>query len=95
MCGISMGSLIPIFFSWAMEIIDDDAIASMLSLMSGFSSIVAAITTIIVGSIIEMTNLDFSIYIGIGLAVICIYIFSKNYSIINTLELENREEKLK
>ena len=79
--GISIGTVMPVFYSWSLEKISGNYTASLLSFMNAISSVVASITTIIAGFVIENTGINTSMYLGAFLAItsiiILIYIYSK------------------
>ena len=70
--GISIGGLIPIFFSWSLDVLSEDNIATNLSIMSGISTAIAAVTTLLVGFSVDSFGLNSAIAIGIFLCITCI-----------------------
>lgn len=86
--GIGFGSLVPVFFSWAAEIVPDDQCASVLSLMSLVSSLVAVVTNMGVGALIEQYSLDTGAYIGVGTALLSGLLLITSKRMISAAELE-------
>jgi MFS family permease len=68
--GIGFGSIIPLFFSWAARIVNDDQCASLLSLINGISSLASVITTIIVGRIIQYYGISAGAVLGLLLGIL-------------------------
>ena len=69
--GVSMGGLIPIFFSWSLDVLAEDNIATNLSIMSGIATFIAALTTLLVGFAVDLLGLNSAIVIGIFLCMSC------------------------
>ena len=67
--GLGYGAIIPLFFGWAGNTISVHNAASMLSLMNCVASLIAVITTIIIGVIIKNSGLNTSLIIGLLLSV--------------------------
>lgn len=70
--GIGFGSIVPIFFSWAAEIVPDDQCASILSLMSGISSLASVITTVAMGVVIQHYEVYTGAIVGLLLGIVSV-----------------------
>lgn len=67
--GFGFGSVFPIFFAWATDIMPSDLRASILSLMTAFATAVAVVVTATTGKVIEIWGLEPAAYLGLGLAL--------------------------
>lgn len=67
--GLGYGSIIPLFFAWATEITPGDLQASMLSLMNAIASLVAVITTVVIGKVIENWGREIAVHFGFSLGL--------------------------
>lgn len=65
--GIGFGSVVPLFFSWAAEVIPPNLRASMLSLMNAVASLTAVLVTLAIGKVIAVWGLATAAQIGLGL----------------------------
>lgn len=67
--GLGFGSVIPLFFDWSLDIMPRDLRASTLSLLNAQATLVAVITTALLGKVIELWGLGVAPPIGLGLAM--------------------------
>lgn len=67
--GLGWGSVFPLFFDWATDIIPSDLRASILSLMTAFATAVAVLATATTGKVIDIWGLEIAVYLGLGLAL--------------------------
>ncbi|MCL2360605.1 MAG: MFS transporter [Defluviitaleaceae bacterium] len=72
MYGISMGPLMPIFYSWALDSISNDYTSTLISFMTAVATVAAAVATIVIGYLINNMGLTYAIYSGIVLGAISI-----------------------
>lgn len=68
--GLGYGSVVPLFFAWATEIVPSDLQASVLSLINAIASLMAVLTTAAVGKMIEVWGLAVAPWIGLSLGVV-------------------------
>ncbi len=68
--GLSSSIIMPVFYSWMMDLLIDDNLATSISLLSGIAGISASFTTFLVGHLISLCGLDVAMYIGLLLGII-------------------------
>jgi len=67
--GLGWGSVFPLFYDWASDVVPSDLRASALSLMHAVAMVVATLTTTGVGKVIEVWGLAGAARIGLGIGV--------------------------